>query len=124
LTILRNPNPSDTLYASNADFQIALDIFDTSISHSIFLASVKSQEFCPVHLEPVFRLFNQNEGSLTRSEINSMSEQINIPKSTLTQHLKQLVQLGFISKVGHGIYKTPSSISSISSFDNNEKKKI
>jgi hypothetical protein len=107
LTILRNSSPSEIIYADDKDFEVALDIFDTSVKHSIFLATVKSKEYCPLHLEPVMSLFNEIESSLTRSELNSLAETKNIPVSTLTQHLKQLVQLGFILKKGHGVYKTP-----------------
>lgn len=66
--------------------------------------SVKNKEYCPLHLEPVLKLFNDVESRLTRKELDSLAETKNIPVSTLTQHLKQLVQLGFIVKERHGIY--------------------
>lgn len=75
-----------------------------SVKHSMSLATVKSKEYCPLHLEPVMSLFNELESSLTRKELDSLAETKNIPVSTLTQHLKQLVQLGFILKERHGVY--------------------
>ena len=112
LTILRNSSPSEIIYCDDNDFEIALDIFDTSVKHSIFLATVKSKEYCPLHLEPVLNLFNDIESPLTRKELDSLAETKNIPVSTLTQHLKQLVQLGFIVKERRGVYKTPLAFSS------------
>jgi DNA-binding MarR family transcriptional regulator len=75
-----------------------------SVKHSMFLASVKNKEYCPLHLEPVMSLFNEIETPITRKKLGSLAETKNIPVSTLTQHLKQLVQLGFILKKGHGLY--------------------
>ena len=68
------------------------------------LNSVKNKDYCPLHLEPVLKLFNDVESSITRKELDSLAETKNIPISTVTQHLKQLVQLGFIVKERHGIY--------------------
>jgi DNA-binding MarR family transcriptional regulator len=68
------------------------------------LNSVKSKEYCPLHLEPVMSLFNEIESPITRKELDSLAETKNIPVSTLTQHLKQLFQLGFIVKKRHGVY--------------------
>ena len=68
------------------------------------LNSVKNKEYCPLHLEPVMKLFNDIESPITRKELASLAETKNIPVSTVTQHLKQLVQLGFIVKERHGIY--------------------
>ena len=68
------------------------------------LNSVKNKEYYPLHLEPVMKLFNDIESPLTRKELASLAETKNIPVSTVTQHLKQLVQLGFIVKERHGIY--------------------
>lgn len=75
-----------------------------SVKHSMSLATVKSKEYCPLHLEPVLNLFNEIQSPLTRKELDSLAETKNIPTSTLTQHLKQLVQLGFILKERHGVY--------------------
>ena len=68
------------------------------------LNSVKNKEYYPLHLEPVMKLFNDIESPLTRKELASLAETKNIPVSTVTQHLKQLVLLGFIVKERHGIY--------------------
>jgi transposase len=75
-----------------------------SAKHSMFLANVKSKEYCPLYLEPVMSLFNEIEAPITRKELGSLAETKNIPVSTLTQHLKQLVQLGFVVKKRHGVY--------------------
>jgi transposase len=91
------------IWSPNPTWKKRMDTLN-SVKHSMFLATVKNIEYCPLHLEPVMSLFNEIESSLTRKELDSLAETKNIPTSTLTQHLKQLVQLGFILKKRHGVY--------------------
>ena len=104
LTILRNPNPTGVIYCSDVDFSNAVQIFDTVVRHSIFLATVKSVEYCPPHLDAVLGLIKSENQSLSYSDLKNLADGKNIPSSTLTQHLRQLVQLGFLVKERHGIY--------------------
>jgi hypothetical protein len=109
LTVLRQVYPESTtgdFLCTNEDLELALELSDTYFHHSMIMLSMlpkhSKSQFNP-KLSQFYSVLPDDTPFFTSLAITKGKE-IGIKPRTVTNYLNDLTEMGYIQKIGHGIY--------------------